>query len=265
MKAYLSAFRAAFWAEFLKARRSKVPLLTTAGFMILPAVSGLFMVILKDPESAKEMGLISMKAQLAGGVADWPSHYGMLKMGTGIAGLILFSIIVAWVFGREFTDRTVKDLLALPTTRGTIVAAKFLLIFLWTLAVTLLIFAAGYGIGLLVDIPGLSSELTLASFQSTNLIGVLTFMLMPPVALIASAGRGYLPPLGWAFLSMALAQIAAVMGWGDWFPWAVPSLLSEFSGSVEPLELHSYLVVALVFVPGTIATFLWWQRADQAG
>jgi len=188
----------------------------------------------------------------------------MLKMGTGIAGLILFSMIVAWVFGREFADHTVKDLLALPTPRGTIVAAKFVLIFLWTMAITLLIFAAGYGIGLLVDIPGLSSELTLASFWSTVLIGFLTFLLLSPVALIASAGRGYLPPLGWAFLTMALAQIAAVMGWGDWFPWAVPSLLSEFSGSVEPLELHSYLAVALVFVTGTVATFLWWQRADQA-
>ena len=70
MKAFLSTFWAAFWAEFLKAKRSKVPLLTTAGFMILPAVTGLFMVILKDPEGAKEMGLISMKAQLTGGVVD---------------------------------------------------------------------------------------------------------------------------------------------------------------------------------------------------
>jgi ABC-2 type transport system permease protein len=265
MKAFLSTFWAALWAEFLKAKRSKVPLLTTAGFMILPAVTGLFMVILKDPEAAKEMGLISMKAQLTGGAADWPALFEMLKMGTGIAGQILFSIIVAWVFGREFADHTVKDLLALPTPRGTIVAAKFLLVLVWTMAVTLLIFTAGYGIGLMVDIPGLSSDLTLSSFRSNAQIGLLTTLLMPVVALIASAGRNYLPPLGWTFLMMALAQIAAVMGWGEWFPWAVPALLSEFSGPVEPLGLHSYLVVALVFVIGTVSTFLWWQRADQAG
>jgi len=261
----MNAFLCAFWAEFLKARRSKVPLLTAAGFMILPAVSGLFMVILKDPEAAKEMGLISMKAQLTGGVADWPALFEMLKMGTGIAGLILFSIIVSWVFGREFADHTVKDLLALPTPRGTIVAAKFLLAFVWTMMTTLLIFVAGYGVGLLVDIPGLSMELTISSFWSSVQIGFLTTLLMPVVALIASAGRGYLSPLGWAFLTLALAQITAVMGWGDWFPWAVPALLSEFSGSVEPLELHSYLVVGLIFVIGMVSTFLWWQRADQSG
>jgi ABC-2 type transport system permease protein len=70
--------------------------------------------------------------------------------------------------------------------------------------------------------------------------------------------------IGWAFLSMALAQIAAVMGWGEWFPWAVPSLLSEFSGPrTEPLGMHSYLMVLLVFVIGAVGTFVWWRSADQ--
>jgi len=261
----MNAFFSALWAEILKAKRSKVPLLTTLGFLILPFVSGLFMIILKDLEGAKDMGLISTKAQLVGGVADWPSHFGMLAMGAGVAGSILFSIITAWVFGREFSDHTAKELLALPTPRWVIVTAKFVLIALLTLAITLLVFIVGYGIGLAVNIPGLTTELTWSSFQSLLLIGFLTFMLMPVVALIASIGRGYLLPLGWAFLSMALAQIAAVMGWGEWFPWAIPSLLSDFAGpQTEPLGMHSYLMVFLVFITGTVATLLWWQRADQA-
>ncbi len=114
----MTNFFSALWAEALKARRSRRPFFTTAGFLILPLVSGLFMLILKDPEKAKEMGIISVKAQLTGGVADWPSLFEMLKMGTGVAGLILFAIITAWVFGREFVDHTAKELLALPTPRG---------------------------------------------------------------------------------------------------------------------------------------------------
>jgi ABC-2 type transport system permease protein len=90
-------------------------------------------------------------------------------------------------------------------------------------------------------------------------------MLMPFVALFASAGRGYLPPLGWAFLTMALAQIAGVLGWGDWFPWSVPGLLSEMAGPrAEPIGLHSYILVLLTFIAGIAATFAWWQSADQA-
>ena len=53
---------------------------------------------------------------------------------------------------------------------------------------------------------------------------------MPPVALLASAGRGYLPPLGWAILTVFLAQILAAIGWGAWFPWSVPALFSGLAG-----------------------------------
>ena len=260
----MNNFLSAFWAETLKARRSKLPLFTTAGFLILPLVSGLFMIILKDPEKAKEMGIISVKAQLVGGVADWPSLFEMLKMGTGIAGAILFAIITAWIFGREFSDHTAKELLALPTSRGTIVGAKFALTALWIMGLTIFIFIIALGVGAAVDIPDWSLTLAWTSFWSMLLIAFLTVMLMPVVALIASAGRGYLPPLGWAFLTMALAQIAAVMGWGEWFPWAVPSLLSEFSGpQSEPLGMRSYLMVLLVFIVGVAATFSWWRSADQ--
>jgi len=260
----MNTFLSALWAETLKARRSKVPLFTTLGFLILPLVSGLFMIILKDPEKAKDLGLISVKAQLVGGVADWPSLLGMLKMGTGIAGSILFAIITAWVFGREFSDHTAKNLLALPTSRRVIVGAKFILILFWLMILTIFIFAISLGIGAAVNIPGWSPSLAWMSFGSLLLIAFLTIMMMPVVALIASAGRGYLPPLGWAFLTMALAQIAVVMGWGDWFPWAVPALLSDFTGSqTEPLAVYSYLMVLTVFIIGVAATFAWWENADQ--
>jgi ABC-2 type transport system permease protein len=261
----MNAFLSAFWAETLKARRSKVSLLTVAGFSVFPIIDGLFMFILKDPERARAMGLISAKAQITAGVADWPTFFQVLLLGTAIGAAILFAFITAWVFGREFSDHTVKELLALPTPREIIVGAKFVVMALWMLGLTLMIFVIGLGIGTVVGIPGWSPELEWASFWSLMLILLLTFMLMPFVALFASAGRGYLPPLGWAILTMALAQIAIVMGWGDWCPWSVPGLIGSLSGpGAERVELHSYVVVSLAFIAGIAATFAWWRSADQA-
>jgi ABC-2 type transport system permease protein len=261
----MNKFFASFWAESLKVRRSLVTLITAGGLMLLPIISGLFMIIMKDPENAKNLGLISTKAQLVGGVADWPSHFGLLNAGIAIAGFILFSIITAWVFGREFADRTVKELLALPTPRSVIVVSKFVIIGLWVLLLSLLIFAAGLIAGWLVDIPGWSSTLLWSSFGTYMLIVCLTYMLLPVVAFIASIGRGYLSPLGWTFLAMALAQIAGVLGWGEWFPWTVPGLLSALTGTpVEALGIHSYVVVFLTFAAGLLATIIWWRSADQA-
>ncbi len=262
----MNGFIPALWAEALKARRSKVLPLTAAAACILPIVDGVFMFILKDPERAKSMGLINTKAQITAGVADWPTFFQVLLMGTAIAGAILFAFITAWVFGREHSDHTVKELLALPTRRETIVAAKLILIALWALCLTLLIFGLGLVIGTLVDIPGGSTGLIWDSFAMLLGIAVLTLMMMPFVALFASAGRGYLLPLGWAILTLAAAQIAGVLGWAEWFPWAVPGLLVSMNGEpIEPIPAHGLIVVLVAFLIGTLATFVWWRSADQSG
>jgi ABC-2 type transport system permease protein len=266
----MNALRAALWAETLKARRSKVPLGTAAGLSILPIVGGLFMMIMKDPERARAMGLIGAKAQLlSGGVADWPSYLDLLAVGTGAMGALLFAFITAWVFGREFSDRTAKELLALPTPRWLIVAAKFALTALWILGLTLLIFVLGLGVGAVVGMPGWSVELAWTSFRSLVITALLNFMLMPFVAFFASVGRGYIPPLGWAIATLGLAQVTGLMGRGDWFPWAVPGLFSlmfsmMYGQRAEPLGPHSYVVIALTFVAGLVCTVIWWRSADQA-
>lgn len=209
--------------------------------------------------------LISVKAQLTAGVADWPTFFQVLLLGTAIGGAILFAFITAWVFGREFSDHTAKELLALPTTLEVIIGAKFVLSALWMLALTLMVFGIGLAVGKAVDIPGYSPGLAWSSFWSLLLIVFWTYMLMPFVALLASAGRGYLPPLGWACLTMVLAQIAAALGWGDWFPWSVPALLSGMAGpGVQQIGMHSYILVLLAFIAGLAATFAWWWSADQA-
>jgi ABC-2 type transport system permease protein len=93
---------------------------------------------------------------------------------------------------------------------------------------------------------------------------ILTIALLPFVALFASIGRGEFPPIGWLVLTVVLAQVAAITGWGDWFPWSVPALFSGASGPrAELLGVHSYVLVILAGLAGLIATFYWWRTADQ--
>lgn len=257
-------FSSAVWAEALKVRRSKVLPLSAVGFSFAPLTGGLFMIILKDPAAARSMGLISAKAQLSAGVADWPTFFGILAQATAVGGAIVFAILTIWVFGREFSDHTAKELLALPTSRPAIVAAKFLVIGLWSLGLTLMIFAIGLGVGRAVTIPGWSADLARDSFWTVTGSAALTILLLPFVALLASAGRGYLPAFAWAVFSIFLAQIAAATGWGDWFPWSVPALFSGMVGPrAELLGTHSYLMVLLASLAGASATFIWWRDADQ--
>jgi ABC-2 type transport system permease protein len=260
----MNGFLPSLWAETLKMRRSKVPLFTAIGFSIMPLMVGLFMIILKDPEAARSMGLISAKAQVLVGVADWPTFFSILTQAVAVGGGILFAIIAIWVFGREFSDHTAKELLALPTSREAIVAAKFIIIVVWVLVSTTLIFMIGLVVGKLVVIPGWSAELVSSAGLDVLGVAALVTALLPFVALLASVGRGYLPPFGWTILTVVLAQIAAITGWGDWFPWSVPALFSGAAGPrSELMGFHSYIIVILASLIGLAATFYWWLKADQ--
>jgi ABC-2 type transport system permease protein len=260
----MTNFSSALWAETLKMFRSKVPLVTALGFSLMPLIGGLFMIILKNPEAAKSLGLITTKAQLLAGTADWTSFFGFIAQAVAAGGLVLFSIITIWVFGREFSDHTVKELLALPTSRETIITAKFIIIPVWSFVITVIVFAISIVVGNLVVIPGWSMELFRASFMNILGCAVLTLPLLSWVALFASAGRGYMPPFGWTIFTLAMANLSAILGWGDWFPWAVPALFSGAAGPrAEILGTHSYIILFTTSMIGLIATYYWWRNTDQ--
>lgn len=255
---------AALWTEVLKARRSKVPLVTALGFCLAPVMGGFFMIVLKDPEHARRLGLIGAKAQLTAGTADWPTYLAVLAQATAIGGLLLFGLVAIWTFGREYSHRTVQDLLALPTPRAAVVGAKFLVVAAWSAALVVIVFLLGLAIGAAVGLPGWSAGLVLRSLGTVAATGGLTILLVTPFAFAASAGRGYLPPIGLMLLVVFLAQVLAAAGWGPYFPWSAAALYSGVAGrDAQRLGSVSYALVVLTGTAGVLATFTWWRLADQ--
>ncbi len=260
MKNILSAL----WGEYLKARRSKMPLLTALGFAFVPLMGGFFMIVLKDPEMARRLGMVSAKAQIVAGNADWQTYLGILSQGTAIGGIVLFGIIASWVFGREYSDHTLKDLLALPTTRSEIVLAKFFLVALWSAALVVLVYLLGLAIGSLIRLPVASTEIFWQSSITLAVVAALMILLVTPIAFVASAGHGYLPPMGFAIFAVFFAQVIAAAGWGEYFPWSVPALRSGMAGpEYDNLGFVSYALVVAASIVGMVATFVWWEWADQ--
>jgi ABC-2 type transport system permease protein len=222
--------------------------------------------VLKDPELARRMGVISLKAQVVARAADWLTYMGVLAQAVAIGGIILFSLIASWVFGREWADHTISDLLALPTQRSGVVLAKFLLVMAWSAVLTAVIFLIGLGVGALVGLPEAPAGLFRQSAITLAGTAGLTILLVTPIAFAASAGRGYLPPMGAAILALILAQLVAAAGWGEYFPWSIPALYSGMAGpDYADLGAASFLIVFLASLAGFAATFAWWERADQAG
>ena len=121
---------AAIWSESLKVLRSKVSWFTFIFFAVMPIMYGLMGFIQKNPELAHNIGSIGAGVTLDGKV-NWASYLGNLKQGAAGAGIVGFAFVASWIFGREYSDRTIKDLLALPVSRSCIVLAKFIVMFIW--------------------------------------------------------------------------------------------------------------------------------------
>ena len=261
----MSNLTQAIWVELLKARRSRMPWLTALGFSLAPFAGGFFMIIMKDPDLARRIGMISAKAQIVAGSADWPTYLGLLAQATAIGGFVLFSFIYSWVFGREYSDRTIKDLLALPTPRYIVVLAKFILVTFWSATLTAAIYVIGLVVGAAVAIPPASRVIFWQGTMTITNTACLTMALATPIAFFASAGRGYLPPIGAAILAVLLAQIIAAAGWGDYFPWSIPALVAGAAGSeAAQIGMVSYVIIILTSLIGVFGTVIWWELADQS-
>jgi len=249
------------WIELRKALRSRIPLWTALGSLFMPMGIALLIFAAKNPEISQKLGLISVKANLvAYSATDWATYLGLTAMIIAAGGFFLFVLAVSWVFGREFADGTVKDMLAVPVPRASILLAKFLVVMLWFAALSLLILLISVWMGLLMALPGGSIGVMLQGIALVAITACQVIAVSMPFALIASVGRGYLLPFGVAALTLMIANVVAIAGWGAYFPWAIPGLYAQGKDALPPL---SYLIVILTGLAGMAGTYLWWKYADQ--
>jgi ABC-2 type transport system permease protein len=258
-------FARALATEFMKLRRSKVTWATLAGLSMGPLGLALFMWIIREPGRAAQLGLLGTKANLSGLEATWPAYASALTLLVGIGGMLLLSFIVAYIFGREYTEGTAKNLLALPVDRAWFVLAKLVVAAAWWLVLVVAVIAESLVVGLALGLPGFSSEVATGLVHNALLAAGISYLLVPVVAWITTAGRGYMPPLGFAIAMMALGNLFGKTGWAEWFPWSiVPLMIGAVGQPVAALPAGSYVVAALTFVIGIGATIAQLRWADNA-
>ena len=130
----------------------------------------------------------------------------------------------------------------------------FLVIFISVLALIL---------GFLLKLPGWSFKIYCQSLLQITIITGQVILLCTPVTFIASVGKGYLAPLAFVILSVVLAQIIGALGYGAFFPWAIPAIYSKIVGTHTILTYMSYIILILTGLTGLICTIYWWKFADQ--
>lgn len=257
-------FAAVFTGELAKLRRTIAPWVTLGSLMTGPLFLALFMWIMLDPQRAAEFGLLGAKATLSGIEPTWASYSTFLTLIVGLGGTLLLAFVVAYVFGREYSEGTAKIMLTLPVPRPWFVVAKLLVAALWWLMIVLVVFVEAVVVGLALGLPGITWAEVGSLFANLLLVAGISYLLAPVVALVTVWTRGYLAPVGFALGMLLLGNVVGHTGWAPWFPWSiVPILVGSVSNPVNTLPIGSFVILAATFTAGIAATIWRLQTADN--
>jgi ABC-2 type transport system permease protein len=254
-------------AELLKLRRSKVTWISFIFYAFFALMAAFVLWIVKNPDAARSLGLVGQKASFAssGITADWRGLFTFFAEMNIAGGMIVLSLIVIFLFGREYIEGTAKNMLALPIRRFYFVAAKFLVAALWFALLTVFLLAESLLLGRLLALGAVPPGLFAREGGSILLAALLVFALQGLVAWVTVESGGYLAPFGYTIATLFVGNLMIRTDWAAWCPWSIVALLGGLAGprreSADPVSI---LILALTFALGFALTLRHEVLADNS-
>lgn len=233
---------AAVRAEALKLAHSRVGVIAT-----LAVVAGTLALV-----GSITAGVASGNPELiaqAGAAADlnWDGLVVGAAQITAVASLLGFGIVLAWMFGREFTDGTITGLFALPISRTRIAFAKLSVYAVWVVVVSLVLTVGVLVLGCAFDY-GPPSDQTWPMLGRLFLLALLSAGNAVPIAWVATLTRSLLGAVGCTVGLVVVAEVGALTGAGGWMLLAAPALWAMSNGTaVTSIQLALTCVVPIAF------------------
>jgi ABC-2 type transport system permease protein len=252
--------------EFLKLKRSKITWLTFVFYSFFGLMSWFVFWMMKSPDAARSMGLIGQKASFAmeGLTTDWTGLFALFtEMGVA-GGMIILSIAVIYLFGREYAEGTAKNMLALPVPRSYFVIAKLLVATVWYALLTIFLLVECLIVGQLLSLGPL--EIGLFASEAGNIViaAIIVLALQPLVAFVTVASGGYLAPFGYTIGTLLIGNLMVRTLWARWCPWSIVALLGGMSGPRETgVVIGSSIVMIVTCAVGLAATIAHQKLADN--
>jgi len=181
-------------------------------------------------------------------------------------GFLLGGFVAAYVFGREFTEATVRNTLTLPIRREWFVLSKLLVVLVWVFVLGLLSVVAQAGYAAVLGFDAFAWEYVFLSLRDSMLVMLVIAATLPLVGWIAVLGRGYLAPMIFSAVAFVSGVLFLQAGWERWVPWAMPIALVGMGWvpgeTKSSLVAASWVILSAVFLAGVAALILQIDYAD---
>jgi len=186
-----------------------------------------------------------------------------------LIGPIVYAVVVAYLFSREYTENTLKTILTVPVKKQTFIISKFVMLFVWILFLSLISWMSISILAVLFHTMfGLTEVGIGIAFNYLGRImigGSFMFFLMTPFAFLAIWSKNFVVPLISSAVVMTLNMLLMNTSFNAIYPWTAPM---HFVLSNELLEQSSYPYpimigsIALISVLGFVLSIAYFQRED---
>ncbi len=246
--------------ELLKLRRAAVVWGTLFALMAGPLGIALLIWIVQDPERAARTGMLGAKAELSGVEASWPAYSSFVVLIIGSAGWLVLTFVMAYLFGREYSDRTATTLFTFPIPRHRFAVAKFAVSLAWWVVIAAITLAEAIAVGMALGLTDFTGDTLPGLLAETATAIAVTWLAGTPVALLTVWTRDYLAPIGVAVALLLAGQLLGQTGWASWFPWSV---LVAANIDEAGVPAHSWAVLLVTAAVGIAATVWRYRSADN--
>ncbi|WP_406536414.1 ABC transporter permease [Methanobrevibacter sp.] len=233
--------------EFLKLKRSNIFLLSLMG-AVLPPLLMFIAVFAFDEGSTFDMLFTNVNMYMS-----------------ALFAIMLFSIMISYLFGREYNEHTLKTMMTIPISRGKFLISKYVMFLVWILILTVVTSLSSLVFGFIAGLEGFTLKLFIDSFAQLLFANVLLFLTFSPFVFISLLITNMVPAMvGGAGLTLVNMLIYG-QNWAPYVPWVCPYLIA--SGEIAEYATSptvSYGVILVTFLIGLAISYIYFTKTDLA-
>lgn len=184
---------------------------------------------------------------------------------SALFAIMLFSIMISYLFGREYNEHTLKTMLTIPISRGKFLASKYVMFLVWILILTVVTSLSALVFGFIAGLEGFTLKLFMDSFAQLLFANVLLFLTFSPFVFLSLFITNMVPAMvGGAGLTLVNMLIYG-QTWAPYVPWVCPYLIA--SGEIAEYATSptvSYGVILVTFLVGLVISYIYFTKTDVA-
>ncbi|WP_442600580.1 ABC transporter permease [Paenibacillus sp. KN14-4R] len=237
------------YCEILKLKRSKMFLISILGSIVAPLMCF--------------VGSIKAKLDDPGKIITYDNMFSETNLYTLLVfGIVVYGVIVAYLFCREYTEKTLKSMLTIPVSKVKFMLGKFIMLFGWIILLTLLSWVLTLFLCLVGPIEGGGSALVADYLIQFLLGGTFMFLALTPFVFLTLWLKNIVPPI---IAAATITMVNAAISNKDisaLFPWTAVYNIAT-GGTIPDYPLaYSYLIVIAVSVIGFMASLIYFKKTD---